>query len=285
MEQSIFKQFENLRSAMLIFARELNGHTKVQWLAPWNGLGQAANIEDILFDLWYHEDQDGRETRIYPGLIGLSREQFTYANEINVAKDTFRSTIAQIKELDKANWREIQGRLARRYQALNDQMQREGLNRLHLKQVFRHLPLVVSRPEKVGFSWYTSGRSIKKTSKQQAYELLCKLNTEASHIRIQLERLASLSDDEPLARVQKQAPILRANLIFADKKRRSLNVSLPLLFPHEGKGELPEFNVPALEPPVQRSRLVRSDNRIEDDAFLPSIRVHRYASATKHVFY
>jgi len=270
---------------MLIFTRELNGHSQAQWLAPWNGLGQAANIEDILFDLWYHEDQDGRETRIYPGLIGLSREQFTYANEINVAKDTFRRTIAQIKEHDKANWREIQGRLARRYQALNDQMSREGLNRLHLKQVFRHLPLVLSRPEKVGFSWYTSGRSIKKTSKQQAYELLCKLNTEAGHIRIQLERLANLSDDEPLAQVQKQAPILRANLVFADKKRRSLNVSLPLLFPHEGKGELPEFNLPPVEPPVQRSRLVRSDNRIEDDAFLPSIRVHRYASSARRVLY
>jgi len=270
---------------MLIFARELNDQAKVQWLAPWHGLGQSATIEDILFDLWYHEDQDGRETRVYPGLIGLTRQQFTYANEINIAKDTFRSTIAQIKELDKANWREIQGRLARRYQALNDQMSREGLNRLHLKQVFRHLPLVVSRPEKVGFSWYTSGRSIKKTSKQQAYELLCKLNTDSSHIRIQLERLASLSDDEPLARVQKQAPILRANLIFADKKRRSLNVSLPLLFPHEGKGELPQFNVPPIEPPSQRTRLVRSDNRIDDDAFLPSIRVHRYASAVKRAFY
>ncbi|ATX76858.1 conserved hypothetical protein, DNA replication terminus site-binding protein domain protein [Reinekea forsetii] len=285
MEHSIFKQFEHLRSTMLIFARELNDQAKVQWLAPWHGLGQSATIEDILFDLWYHEDQDGRETRVYPGLIGLTRQQFTYANEINIAKDTFRSTIAQIKELDKANWREIQGRLARRYQALNDQMSREGLNRLHLKQVFRHLPLVVSRPEKVGFSWYTSGRSIKKTSKQQAYELLCKLNTDSSHIRIQLERLASLSDDEPLARVQKQAPILRANLIFADKKRRSLNVSLPLLFPHEGKGELPEFNVPPIEPPPQRTRLVRSDNRIDDDAFLPSIRVHRYASAVKRAFY
>jgi hypothetical protein len=30
---------------------------------------------------------------------------------------------------------------------------------------------------------------------------------------------------------------------------------------------------------------VRSDNRIDDDAFLPSIRVHRYASAVKRAFY
>jgi len=62
---------------MLIFARELNDQAKVQWLAPWHGLGQSATVEDILFDLWYHEDQDGRETRVYPGLIGLTRQQFT----------------------------------------------------------------------------------------------------------------------------------------------------------------------------------------------------------------
>jgi len=268
---------------MLDFSRDLDLQSKSQWIAPWNGLTQSSNIEDILFDLWYHEEQDGRETRVYPGLIGLTRQQITYANEINIAKDNFRKTIQELK--DDNNWREIQGRLARRYQALNDSLSREGLNRLHLKQVFRHLPLVVNRPEKVGFSWYTSGRSIKKISKKEAYDLLCKLNTDASHIKIQLERLAGIKDSEPLARVQKQAPVLRANLVFADKKRRSMNVSLPLLFPHEGKTELPDFNIPPLEPPTVRNRLIRSDNKIDDDPYLPSIRVHRYASNLKSTFY
>jgi len=285
MEDTLFQQFEELRQAMMSFSRSLKIQTPQMWLAPWNGLGSASEIDDIIFDLWYQEDQDGRETRIYPGLIGLNRQQITLANEINMRKDKFRETVTLTKEQDDENWREIQGRLTKRYQVLNETLQRDGLTRLHLKQVYRHLPLVVSRPDKVGFSWYTSGRSIKKINKQQAFDLLCKLNTEATHIKIQLERLANLSDGESLARVQKQAPVLRANLVFADKSRRSMNVSLPLLFPSEAKANLPEFNLPLTSPPPARSRLVRSDNKIEDDAYLPSIRVHRYASQQKKSFY
>ena len=276
MEAELFRHFERLRNAIFTFSRSIEQQNQSYWLADWNISGKVTSIEECLLDLWYHEDQDGRETRIYPGLIGLSREQITFANEINILKDQFRLLVQTLKEQDNRNWREIQGKLAQRYRILNDSLAREGLNRLHLKQVFRHIPLVLTRPEKVGFSWYTSGRSIKKITKAEAYDLLCKLNTESAHIKIQLERLSSVQDSEPLARVQKQAPVLRANIVNSDKSRRSLNVSLPLLYPNEGRLQLPDFNVPLKTPPIERQRLVRSDNKIEDDAFLPSIRVHRY---------
>jgi hypothetical protein len=276
MEAELFSHFERLRNAIFTFSRSIEQQNQSYWLADWNITSKVTSIEECLLDLWYHEDQDGRETRIYPGLIGLSREQITFANEINLLKDQFRLLVQNIKEHDNNNWREIQGKLALRYRVLNDSLAREGLNRLHLKQVFRHIPLVLTRPEKVGFSWYTSGRSIKKISKKESYDLLCKLNTESAHIRIQIERLSSIQDSEPLARVQKQAPVLRANIVNSDKSRRSLNVSLPLMYPNEGRNQLPDFNVPIKTPPNERQRLVRSDNKIEDEAFLPSIRVHRY---------
>lgn len=285
MEDKLFTHFERLRSALTQLSRELERKTDNLWMATWNQPSNQINIEDVLFDLWYLEDQDGRETRIYPGIIALSRQQITFANEVNLAKDAFRKAVQQVKDEDSSLWREIQGKLTKRYSTLNENLNREGLSRLHLKQVFRHIPLLVNRPDKVGFSWYTSGRSIKKISKKDAFELLCKLNTEAAHVKIQLERLANISDSEPLARVQKQAPVLRANMVFPNKSRRSMNVSLPLMFPDEGKIELPQFNVPPLEPPSTRQRLIRSDNKIEDEAYLPSIRVHRYANLQKKNFY
>jgi hypothetical protein len=281
MEDQLFKQFEALRASMRDFSKTLENEHNTIWLANWHSLGTNATIEDVLFDLWYQDDQDGRETRMYPGLVGITPHQITYANEINQSKDRFRKIVQKIKEEDSIFWREIQGKLAKRYKTLNVQMSREGLSRIHLKQVFRHLPLVVSRPEKVGFSWYTSGRSIQRITTKQAYDLLCKLNTESNHIQIQLQRLAALPSNEPLARVQKQAPVLRANIVFANKQRRSLNVSLPLLFPNEGQIDLPDFSIPPETPPTERQRLVRSDNRIEDEAYLPSIRVHRYAQKQK----
>ena len=282
MEERLFDQFEQLRTASIALAKSIENSMAPAWIAEWH---QQCSLNDILLDLWYHEDQDGRETRVYPGIIALSREQITFANEINFLKDEFRRSIQMVKEANNENWREIQGLIAKRYYPLNEHLSREGLNRLHLKQVFRHIPLVVSRPDKIGFSWYTSGRSIKKLTKQDAYNLLCKLNTESTHIKIQMERLASLQDNEPLARVQNQAPVLRANLVFDDRKKRSMNVSLPLMFPSEGKRTLPEFNIPLSEPPKHRSRLIRSDNKLEDDAFLPSIRVHRYIKTKKSAFY
>lgn len=286
MDEPILKLFEKLKLSMSMFAKNIEPIASHYWLADWqNHNGHLHSLEDVLTDLWYHEDQDGRETRVYPGLIALSREQMTFANEINLLKDEFRKAVHRIKDSDDKNWREIQSQLARRYLSLNDSLSKEGLHRLHLKQVFRHIPLVVRRPEKVGFSWYTSGRSIKKITKQEAYDLLCKLNTDATHIKIQIERLSSLPDNEPLARVQNQAPVLRANMVFTDKKRRSMNVSLPLMFPSEGKRILPTFNLPPVEPPKQRQRLVRSDIKIEDDPFLPSIRVHRYATTRQSSFY
>lgn len=275
-ETRLFDQFEHMRRAIAAFAKSVNQYDSAHWIAPWAGSVRAPDLEDLLLDLWYQEEQDGRETRIYPGLIALNREQITLAAEVNLAKDQFRKVVHALKEADNVAWREIQGRLARRYQSLNDSLGREGLARLHLKQVFRHLPLVVKRPDRVGFSWYSSGRSIARITKAEAWERLTKLNTEAAHIRIQMERLATLPDNEPLARVQRQAPVLRANLVFADGRRKSMNVSLPLLFPSQGINELPDFSIPPETPPNERHRLVRSDNKLEDEPWLPSIRVHRY---------
>ncbi|EAR08419.1 hypothetical protein [Reinekea blandensis] len=275
MSDLIFDRFEKLRNSMTTFARSVENDNRPIWLADWH-TEPAFGLEPVLTDLWYHEDQDGRETRLYPGIVSLNHEQVTFANEINRLKDEFRAEVTRIKEKDSHQWRDIQGKLARRYQRVNEQLQREGLNRLHLKQLFRHIPLIVQRPEKVGFSWYTSGRSIKKITRNEAYDLLCKLNTDATHIKIQLERLAGIPEQEPLARVQTQAPVLRANMVFPDKKRRSMNVSLPIMFPGEGRAALPDFNVPLPTPPAERTRLVRSDNRIDDEPFLPSVRVHRY---------
>lgn len=284
-ETRIFDQFERIRRATLAFTKSVDHHDSPCWMAPWSEHGRAPELEDALLDLWYLEDQDGRETRIYPGLIALNHEQITLAAELNLAKDQFRKTVQTIKNDHSAQWREVQGALTRRYQNLNERLSREGLVRLHLKQVFRHLPLVVKRPDRVGFGWYSSGRSITRITKKEAWDKLVQLNTDATHIQIQMQRLASLPDHEPLARVQRQAPVLRANLVFADGRRKSMNVSLPLLFPSQGFNELPDFSAPPLTPPVQRQRLVRSDNKLEDEAFLPSIRVHRYKASSPRGYY
>lgn len=274
----IFIQFEQLRNALISFCREIQMSSENSWLANWHSPSGAQTLEDALLDVWYHDDQDGRETRSYPGLIALTNEQLIFANEINFLKNEFHKAIMALKTENDKQWRDTQSALARRFQPLNDSLSRDNLTRLHLKQVYRQLPLVIKRPKKVGFSWYTSGRSIKKISQKDAKTLLEKLNTDAFHVQQQLTRLANLPANEMLARVQMQAPLLRANLVFHENKRKAMNVSLPLFFPQAGENRLPDFSIPSEVKPTTRQRLTRSDNKIEDEAFLPSIRVHRYQS-------
>jgi hypothetical protein len=72
---------------------------------------------------------------------------------------------------------------------------------------------------------------------------------------------------------------MRANIFYDDNalpNRQAMNISLPILFKADDKNKLPPHNEPELCAPTTRQRAVRSDRRIEDDPFLPSIRVHRY---------
>ncbi|TCS42624.1 DNA replication terminus site-binding protein [Reinekea marinisedimentorum] len=267
--------FEQLTHQLINFSNDVKKNP--HWLLDLPHVDKKNALPNALLDLWYQGDQDGRQTRIYPGLVAINETQSQLLKSVNELKQEFRELVAQIKADDTAEWKEIQSKLGRRNAVLNEQLTDQGLNRVHLKQVFRLLPYIAEQPVKAGFNWYTSGRSITRISKQQAYKLLAELNTEADHIKIQLNRLAAISDAEPLARVQKQAPVLRTNLLFANGTRKAMNVSLPLFFKQSHADVFPEFNVPPALPPKSRSRQLRSDNKIEDEPFLRSIRVHRYS--------
>lgn len=54
-----------------------------------------------------------------------------------------------------------------------------------------------------------------------------------------------------------------------------MQAPLPILVPLSPGEDLPEF-VPIAPEPLDSPRLRRSDVRIEDTLFLPSIRVYRY---------
>jgi hypothetical protein len=153
-----------------------------------------------------------------------------------------------------------------------------NIARLNLKQAYRLIPIIVATPEKIGFSWYTQGKSITRISKQKAYERLCKYG-DNSHIEIQKKKLASLNDYEELAIVQKQAPLVRANIVSRQQGkvlRRAMNSSLPFMLASIDNNILPEFNKINTDPPLTNTRLRRSDNKISDEVFLPSIRAYRY---------
>ncbi|WP_136067064.1 DNA replication terminus site-binding protein [Modicisalibacter radicis] len=239
-------------------------------------------LRRALFDFWYQDGQDGRTTRSYVALIAADEALLEAVASVNHAKAEFAALLAQIRQQAAALVPEIKAVLPFRHPALHDHLRGQGLARLHLKQCWRHIPVADAPLSRVRLAWYTSGRSIKRLTVREAEQKLLALDSEAAHVRIQLRHLAGIPDGEPLAQVQRQAPVMRANLFFAEplvdgRERRAMNLPLPLFIPAPD-GRLPHHNDPLPRPPQGRTRARRSDERLENDVFLPSLRVYRYRS-------
>ena len=235
-------------------------------------------LTSLITDLWYDDGRDGRETRSRHGLVMIDSAMAEQIKVINRCKDQFRHTVQKVRnELDLPQWREEYARLGQP-DGLRDSMHFSGLSRVHLRQCYRHLPLLEHRPHKVGFSWYTNGRSIRKLTPEQAEQALIGLGEDKPHIQAQLLKVRQLPAQTPLAQIQTLAPVVRANMVFAGDApvpRKAMNVPLPLFILDNGEG-LPVFNHIDLQPPPGRTRQQRSDQKVDPDVFLPSLRVHLY---------
>ena len=237
-------------------------------------------LREALFDMWHEQDQDGRETRNYIAIVAANDELLAAIGAINQAKKVFSELLQRTKEAHPQSLSDAKNHLPKRHPHVDAVLQRNGLARLHLKQSWRQLPIAQAPISRVRFAWYSSGRSIKRLTVQEAEHKLLQLDNDASHIRIQLRQLAGIPSGEILAQVQTQAPLMRANLFFTEPladghSRRALNAAMPIFVPDNNQ-RLPHINLPALQPPTTRTRARRRDEKIEQEMFLPSIRVYRY---------
>lgn len=229
--------------------------------------------------LWYEGSEDGRETLTCPGIVGASAETLVAAQACNVAKDAFKVAVLALKNVGRVEEKAAIADLHRRQELIATTMRQMGTTRLNLKQAYRHIPLLMERPLKIGFTWSRQGRVIQRISSAGAQRLL-EQRAETPQVIVERQRLAQLDDHEMLARVRSVCPHLRANLVFAVNggsgvRRRLMQTPLPILVPLLLDQPLPEFVPVALEPPVGL-RLRRTDVRIEDEPLLPSVRIHRY---------
>lgn len=229
--------------------------------------------------LWYEEGQDGRETLTCPGIVGASPGTIAAAHVCNAAKNDFKSAVLALKSLARTEVTTVMADLHRRQEVVAAAMRRMGVARLNLKQAYRHIPLLDQRPLKVGFTWSKQGRVIQRTTVADTRRLL-EQRVETPEIHQELQRLAGIPSDEMLARVRSVCPHLRANIVFAASGglgvlRRLMQTPLPILIPLQQGESLPEF-VPTAPDLLTNPRLRRADVRIEDEPFLPVVRVYRY---------
>lgn len=271
-------RFEVMVQALAAMADQLRRSTLPLWV-PLTDQEHTDNIDPrqkalaLYCDLWHQDHGDGRRTRSCHGLIAAEPELLRAADQANRAKTDFRQTLADFKSVPKT----LLEPLNLRPNALRDALGHKGLARLHLKQCYRLIPVIERHPQRVGLNWYTSGRSIKRLNVSQAQQLLVRMGTDKPHVQLQLAKLNRLNADCPLAQIQPQAPLMRANLRYqSSAQRQAMNLSLPLLFGYDPEQPFPEHNAPSLTPQAQRQRQIRSDSRIDPEPFLPSLRIHLY---------
>lgn len=267
MIRELHHSFQQLRDAVQKLQAMLHNAQPKHWL-PLTEFEQAhsnslAVLSDLIGDLWYQDGkQDGRETRARHGLVLIDEPIAEHILHINHLKDDFKYQVQQ-------------ARLELKEHGLREAMQASEMARVHLRQCYRHLPLLEERPQRIGFSWYTNGRSIRKLTAPQVEKMLFDLGAEKPHIQQQLNKLYALPEHTDLAQVQTLAPVVRANLVFQES-RKAMNAPLPLFILDNGHG-LPEFNQLGLDIPEGRTRKARADQKIEPEPYIPSLRVHLYS--------
>ncbi|WP_432473288.1 hypothetical protein [Amphritea sp. HPY] len=272
----LIESLEQLQTRLNGFAAQLASNQLPFWL-PGLKPANLSSAAALYSDIWYRDGRDGRTTISHHGLIGADAALIKQALLVNQAKCEFQRHATQYrlsKDLP------LQQQLHLRSEKLATLLHFQGASRLHLKQCYRHIPVLETAPVKIGFSWYTSGRSIKKLTPQQALDRLMKMDTSQTHIQRQIEAVGRLRPGDLLAQIQTLAPVIRANMLWKEQDqliRKAKNISLPILVAlNPANPVLPEYNEPPLSPPDTRSRLERNDLKIDPDLFLPSLRAHRY---------
>lgn len=272
----LLESLEQLQQDLSAFCEQVQRSNYPFWL-PGERITQLDQAAQLYADIWYRDGQDGRTTLSHYGLIGADSQLIELAQRTNQSKQQFQKLASRYRLSEHSD---LQETLHRRSQELNRILNRQGASRLHLKQCYRLIPIAEPRPERIGFSWYTSGRSIRKLTPAEAQDKLLKMDTSQPHIQQQLAAVGALRPGDMLAQIQTQVPVMRANLVWKQDKqtvRQARNTSLPILVAlTDDNPTLPAYNEPPAKPPESRNRLERSDLKIDPQPYLPSLRAHRY---------
>ncbi len=247
------------------------------------GMEMRIKVTHLYSALWYEDGQDGRDTINCPGLVGVGSGTIQAIQSTNGVKDAFKNAVLALKSVTKTEANSVMAELNRRNEEVAKTMRRMGAARLNLKQAYRRIPLLEERPLKVGFTWSKQGRTIQRTTVAQVRGLL-ERRMITPQLQAEMERLGSIPSSEVLARVRTVCPHLRANVVFINDnnnlKRRLIQAPIPIAVSLRPGEQLPDFVPVDLEPAGGR-RLQRSDMRLEDEAFLPSLRVFRYRKSCR----
>jgi len=281
----IVECFQTLQQSLYNLAATLYQDSKLPiWLSDSSpSESTRQNVYHIINQLEYTDAQAPRSTVQQPGLVGASNETLAAVQQVNIAKDEFKTTMQLLKNdkklfLDHVLQQSLDDLLQRRHANSQTGLHRSGLSRLHLKQCYRHIPVLNLAPEKVSWTWAHT-RAIKRITIAQAEAALLKKH-DLPGIQLQLKKLRDLPRNEPLAIVQQLAPHIRANIVTkldnGMRQRHMIPGALPIFYPAAINSILPSVGAAGAKVGKNPLRLNRCDQKLDTEVFLPALRAYRY---------
>jgi hypothetical protein len=247
-------------------------------LLPANCWQQSApnlcSIASSLNDYFYQDGDDGRVTSQCCAVIyGVSNAE---AMELNEAKDNFKALITSYRAEHPKETNSWQRSLFATHSLARQSLSDAAHGRLNLKACWRRVRVIDEPVTSISYAWYNSGRSIKRIDYQQVIDRLEKLDRQGVNIQQAWSALAGISSNTELCIVQKQAPLIRANVRLGNGEMIAFNCSTPIFL--TAQDLLPVIR-PLPESERKTLRKSRSDQRIDNEPLIPILRVHRYLTA------
>ncbi len=214
-----------------------------------------------------------QETPSFPGAMACNSETIELINQLNKRKDLLRAQFEQHKRKSSAN----------PTKHIRDILKKEGYGAINLKQAYRHIYYVNYHPERI--AWVKS-KSLSNVvlSHKEAETMLLKAGV-GKNIEIQLNKLKGLSSSEKIIKQRKIKARLQVNVSHRnceDKfETQCIHTTLPLFYLFD-ETKLPP--VVCFSKPIsnKESRAVRSDKKLEEKPFLPSISAYLYQKGLRN---
>ena len=265
------------------------------WIFKYNKLDPQKlrqKLFDIITQIEYFDNQDPKETVIFPGIIGASNNTINQINLINNSKIKFKEAIQNLKKLNIKNTDPVLTEELNKIYELNlsspnsrekntkNTLKRTRLARLNLKQCYRTIKVLPTKPRAITWTWANT-KAITKITKDEA---IAKLQTKGNDYGIQQQiiKAESLKINEQIAIVQNLAPNLRANIVYNNSddlkipERQMIKGHMPIFYQEQEHNELPYFKPPKDKEELKKRSNKRSDSKLDENIFLPAIRAYRY---------
>ena len=248
----------------------------------WRAVHPHQAAADAIANLFFEDDQDAREVRIQPALIGVTTDTLRLAHALNARRSRVKRALMALDRRKHKSCDPLSAR--RRRRRLGDVvLEARGLARLHRVQLYREVHVLDRRPDWVGFLWARTRRveRISVAALRTQVQRLLNNPPQAQFAQADLDRLRSLRDEDMLALVEAQPCHARANVAWAKTNasgfiRRMLPATLPLVYPAEAHEALPKLK-PLPEDAESRShRAARTDRKLEQEPFLATVPAYRY---------